>query len=232
MSDTTKENAFSKWLPWGVILALILAGTILWRPILTLFGEPDPVALQAEVDRLGLLAPLGFFALAIIQIVGAPIPGYPVQILGGALFGVWLGGVYNLIGMIAGGLIAAWLSRTLGRPFVKKQVGSEALRRYESLARLETLWMWVILLSIPLGDFPYYLAGLSRVKYRTLALAILVSRGPFTFLISWVGETAQTIPRWIFGALLALILGLIITGYLFKDKLALWLDNHVLHRLQ
>jgi uncharacterized membrane protein YdjX (TVP38/TMEM64 family) len=106
------------------------------------------------------------------------------------------------------------------------------LAKYENLAHLESLWLWVVILTIPLGDFPYYIAGLSRVRFVTLALAILISRGPFTFVISWVGETSVTVPRWLFWALLAAILGIVVVGYLSKDKISLWLDRHVLHRLQ
>jgi len=227
-----KENdVLTKWLPWLTIIILGLVAIILWGPIVTLLQAPDAESLGAAVDRLGVLAPIGFFALAIIQIVGAPIPGYPVQVLGGALFGTWLGGIYNIIGMLAGGLISAWLSRRLGRPFVEKYVGTEQLVRYERVVKLETLGMWVILLTIPLGDFPYYLAGLSRVKYNTLALAILLSRGPFTFVISWLGETSVEAPRWLFGLLSVVIIGLVVVGYLAKDKLGLWLERHVLHRL-
>jgi uncharacterized membrane protein YdjX (TVP38/TMEM64 family) len=232
MTVPTQTRVLRKWLPWLTILILIAAAIIMWRPVSVLVREPDPVLLQAEVDRLGVLAPLGFFALTIIQIVGAPIPGYPIQILGGALFGTWLGGVYNIIGMVIGGLVATWLARTLGRPFIEKQVGPKMLAKYENLAHLESLWLWVVILSIPLGDFPYYIAGLSRVRFVTLALAILISRGPFTFVISWVGETSVTVPRWLFWALLAAILGIVVVGYLSKDKISLWLARHVLHRLQ
>lgn len=232
MTEPTSGKSFSKWLPWIVILILVSAGAVLWQPISILFQEPDPVQLRADVDRLGILAPLGFFALTIIQIVGAPIPGYPVQLLGGALFGTWIGGIYNVIGLTAGGLISTWLSRTLGQSFIEKQIGAETLTKYETLARLETLWMWVIILSIPLGDFPYYIAGLSRVRFRTMAWAILISRAPFTFVISWAGAASLRAPAWIFWAMVVVILALVAIGYLSKNKLILWLDRHILHRLQ
>ena len=220
-----------RWLPWLVLLILIGTAAILWQPLRVLLGEADPAKLQAEVDQLGMLAPLGFFALSIIQIVGAPIPGYPVQLLGGVLFGTWLGGIYSIIGMVLGGLLSAWLSRRLGRSFIEKQLGQATLAKYENLAQLETLWMWFIILSIPLGDIPYYLAGLSRVRYATLALAILLSRGPFTFVISWAGETALSVPGWIIWAILVIIIIIIVLGYLIKDKLSLWVDTYILQRL-
>lgn len=231
MKIPINEQFASKWLPWGVVILLIGVSTVLWQPLVTLLKTQDTALLAAEVDRLGWLAPLAYLALNVVQIVGAPVPGYPVQFLGGALFGTLLGGVYAAFGTIAGGVISAWLSRTLGRPFIEKQISADMLARYEGLTKLETLWVWVVLLLIPLGDFPYYLAGLSRVKLTTLALAILLSRGPFTFLITWAGATSVQAPTWVFGALVAGVLVIVALGYAFKTPLTLWLDRYVLHRL-
>lgn len=225
-------QTLSKWLPWLVIILLLLVSAILWRPIVSLFSQADAQSLQQEVDQLGVLGPLGLVALSIIQIVGAPIPGYPVQLLGGALFGTWIGGIYSVIGMALGGMIAAWLARRLGRPFIEKQVGVETLRKYESLAQLQSLWVWVIILTIPLGDFPYYIAGLSQVKYRILLLAILISRGPFTFVISWVGSTSVEAPTWMIWTIFGLILLIVLIGYLSKDRIQAWLDRTILPRLE
>jgi len=231
MKISVSKQFTSKWLPWVVVLILVGVSTVLWQPLVTLLQTQDAALLAAEVERLGWLAPLAYLALNVVQIVGAPIPGYPVQFLGGALFGTMLGGVYAAFGTVAGGLISAWLSRTLGRPFIEKQISAETLARYEGLTKLETLWVWVVLLLIPLGDFPYYLAGLSRVKFKTLAAAILLSRGPFTFVITWAGATSVQAPAWVFGALLAGVLVVVTLGYAFKTPLTLWLERHILHRL-
>jgi uncharacterized membrane protein YdjX (TVP38/TMEM64 family) len=134
--------------------------------------------------------------------------------------------------MVAGGLISAWLSRRLGRPFLEKRLDPDTMARYGRLARLETFWVWAIILSVPTGDIPYYLAGVSRVKYTTLALAILASRGPFTFVFAWAGANALDAPRWILWGLLGLIMGFILIGYLLKHKITFWLDQYVLHRLE
>ena len=56
----TQTRVLNKWLPWLVILILIASTIIMWRPISVLMRQPDPALLQAEVDRLGVLAPLAF----------------------------------------------------------------------------------------------------------------------------------------------------------------------------
>lgn len=220
------------YLPWLVLLVLAAVTLILWRPIWMLMTTPDSYALQAEVERLGPLAAVAFVALSIVQIVGAPIPGYPVQFLGGVLFGLGFGSLYGVIGMTAGGFIAAWLSRTLGRPFIEKRVSPVALAKYESLARLESLWVWVLILLLPIGDIPYFVAGLSRVKLGTLVTAILLSRGPFTVLIAWAGASATSAPSWAIGAMFVAILALVGLGYQFRNQLGGWIEKHVLSRVQ
>lgn len=224
---------FNRWLPWIVIALLLGIAVVLWQPLSVLLQPGQNTAqLRAEVANLGILGPLAFFGLSVLQIVGAPIPGYPVQILGGVLFGPILGGIYNVIGLLLGGFTATWLARRLGRPFIEKQINPETLAKYENLAKLETLWMWFILLTIPVGDFPYFLAGLSRVSLKTLLLAVLLARGPTSFLIAWLGDRSLTIPGWIFWAMMAVIFGLIMLGYLLRKPLSRWVDDHVLHRLQ
>lgn len=216
-----------------MVLAILLGVTaILWQPISVLLTTQDTSQLKDEVESLGLLAPVAFLALSIIQIVGAPIPGYPVQFLGGVLFGTLMGGIYGVIGMALGGLISAWLARNLGRPFVEKHVAPQTLAKYENPAKLESLGTWIVILLIPLGDVPYYIAGLSRVKLKTLFWAIILSRGPFTFIFTWAGANSIEAPKWITGALLALILTIVAVGYLSRHRVSLWVDTHVLHRLQ
>jgi uncharacterized membrane protein YdjX (TVP38/TMEM64 family) len=233
MSRPSKEAhqtvAASRWVSWGAVLLLLLIGVLLWRPVSTLFF--DPARVRAEVEALGPLAPFGFLLLTVAQIVVAPIPGHPTQLLGGALFGVVLGSVYNVVGMMMGGLLATWLARRLGRPWLEKQVEPELLARYEGVARLETTWVWIIILLIPLGDFPYYVAGLSRLKLSQMALAIFFSRGPFTVLVTWLGSKAIQAPVWLILLIFGLILGLVAVGYAVRKPVNGWLERQVLPRL-
>ena len=222
----------SKWLPWVVIVLLAGVTAILWQPIAVLLSGGSEAQLAASIQPLGGWAPVAFFALSIVQIIGAPIPGYPIQFLGGALFGRMWGGVYGVLGVVAGGVLAAWLARQLGRPFIERHVEPDQLAKYERLAKLEKVWMWVIILLLPVGDFPYFVAGLSRVPLRTLALATLLSRGPFTFLVAWVGASSIQAPPWVFIALIVAVLALVALGYIFRVPLTDFFDRHVIHRLE
>lgn len=211
------KRTYWPWLGGLLVIGLV---AILWQPLSRLGA--NTAVLRAWIEPLGPLAPVAFVGLNIIQIVAAPIPGYPVQVVGGVLFGVVVGSIYTVGGMTAGGVLSAWLGRRLGRPWLIRRIGRENLERWGRVARIDSFWTWWVILLIPLGDVPYFLAGLSRIRLTTFALAILASRGPFTVLIVWTGATAVDLPlKW-----LALFIGLValivIFGFSQARRLEAW----------
>jgi uncharacterized membrane protein YdjX (TVP38/TMEM64 family) len=215
------------WLPWlaGALVILILAA--LWRP-LSQVGT-DSSVWRAEIEGLGPLAPVAFFLLNVIQIVVAPIPGYPVQVLGGVLFGFIPGSIYAVGGMVFGGTLAAWLGRRLGRPWLEKRMGAETLRRWSQIMHINSFWTWWVILLIPLGDIPYFFAGLSRIRLRMFAFAILTSRGPFTVLIVWTGDSVVNLPLTGIAVLMAMIVIIVIIGFSQAERIETWGQRYVAH---
>ena len=196
MAHQKASNKKAKWLPWLWAALFVAVLAVLWVPF-SQIGN-DPTAIRTEIERLGPLAPLAFFLLNIAQIVVAPIPGYPVQVLGGILFGFIPGTIYTVAGMVAGGVLAAWLGRRFGRPWLEKRMGTEKLQHWSDAAHIDSFWTWWVILLIPLGDIPYFIAGLSRIRLSMFALAILTSRGPFTVLIVLAGDSVINLPlTWI-----------------------------------
>lgn len=190
--------------------------------------QGDTVALRRWIVSLGVFGPLTYFLLNIIQIVVAPIPGYPVQVLGGVLFGVVPGSICAVGGMVTGGTLAAWLGRRFGRNWLENRIGSEELTRWDEAIKLDSFWSWWGILLIPLGDFPYFLAGLSKIPLRRFALAILLSRGPFTILIVWFGDRiAVDLPIttlvWIMAALGVIVL----IGFNQQERFEHWGRRYV-----
>lgn len=206
--------------PWlsGALVLLILAG--LWQPVSRIGA--NPTTLRIWIEQRGPLAPLVFVGLNVIQIVVAPIPGYPVQVLGGLLFGFVPGSIYTVGGMTLGGTLAAWLGRRLGRPWLEKRMGAETLTRWSELAHINSFWTWWIILLIPFGDIPYFIAGLSRIRLRTLALAVLTSRGPFTVLIVWTGDRVVNFPLTWIALIMAVAVLIVIIGFSQSERIEAW----------
>ncbi len=126
--------------------------------------------------------------------------------------------------------MAAWLGRRLGRPWLKNRLGTETLDYWSNMAHIDSFWTWWLILLIPLGDVPYFLAGLGRIRLSTFALAILTSRGPFTVLIVWTGDRVIDLPfSWI--ALLIAVVGLIvIIGFSQAERLEAWGRAYITRR--
>jgi uncharacterized membrane protein YdjX (TVP38/TMEM64 family) len=193
---------------------------VLWLPLSRL--GTDPVVVRTWIEGLGPLAPVAFFLLNVAQIVVAPIPGYPVQVMGGVLFGLIPGSVITVGGLTAGGTLAAWLGRRLGRPWLEKRMGRETLKAWSAIGHINSFWTWWIILLIPFGDIPYFIAGLSRIRLRRFALAILTSRGPFTVLIVWLGDSAINLPLTWLALTMAVVVLFVIAGFSQAGRIEAW----------
>ncbi|GIK41035.1 MAG: TVP38/TMEM64 family protein [Chloroflexota bacterium] len=213
-------SAVQTWLPWlgGFLFIAVLAA--LWLP-LSHVGT-NPAAIRAWLEQLGPLAPLAVFLLNVIQIVVAPIPGYPVQVLAGILFGFIPGTIYTLAGMVTGGTLAAWLGRRLGRPWLEQRLGNDTLAHWSDIAHINSFWAWWLILLIPVGDLPYFFAGLTTIRLRTFALAILASRGPFTALLVWTGSSVVDLPPSWLAALMVGIGVVVIVGFSQRARIEAW----------
>ena len=96
-----------RWI--AAIAASILLIAVTWKwgsPVLELFR--DRAALQAWIASFGAWAPLVSIALNTAQVIAAPIPGQVIGLANGYLFGVWLGALYSLIGVMLGTGIVSW----------------------------------------------------------------------------------------------------------------------------
>lgn len=164
----------------GLALALLVAlGVLAWiyrDPLQTHLRNIDEARLWFH--SLGPVGPVVLIGLNALQIVVAPIPGYLVQIAAGWVYGVWPGALYAIIGMAIGATLAMSLGRLLGRPFVARIIGADRLARWEHVTRADKPWLWAILFLGPLGDIPYYLAGLSSYPIRKLVLTAVLVRSP------------------------------------------------------
>jgi uncharacterized membrane protein YdjX (TVP38/TMEM64 family) len=217
--NSTKNRA-GTWLSWLGIIVIVAILALLWAPFSRVGANPGEI--RTWIEQMGPLAPLAYYVLNVIQIVVAPIPGYPVQVLGGILFGFVPGTIYSVAGMITGGVLAAWLGRRLGRPWLVRRMGTDAIQHWGEATHIDSFWTWWIILLIPLGDIPYFIAGLSNIRLGVFALAILASRGPFTALIVWTGDNMIDLPlTWLALAMAAIGL-IVILGFSQAERIERW----------
>lgn len=126
-------------------------------------------------------------ALLGLHLVLAPLglPMSPVVLAGGAVFGMWYGGLLNLIGLFLGATASYLLARSLGRELIIHLAGKR-LKRLERQLHKNGFWALVALrivpLPFPVANFGMALAG---VRPGRFFLTTLVGMTPTTFLYSY-----------------------------------------------
>lgn len=118
----------------GVYATLASIG-VFYKPLSpeSLLRKENTDAVASYVLSYGWAAPIFFIALQVCQVVVLPIPGQVIGIVAGYIFGWKQGTAYTMIGLTLGMIIVFNLSRRLGRRFVEKLNGPEAMRDLEAL---------------------------------------------------------------------------------------------------
>lgn len=123
-SPSTRERDGA---PWGSILRNVALGlvllTMLWLALNVRL--PDLGTLQAGIAGLGMWG-LAAFVVLYALVALTPIPVTIMAVTGGLVFGVAVGTVLSMIGVVAGCWGAYWLARGLGRETVMRLLGSHA----------------------------------------------------------------------------------------------------------
>lgn len=170
------------------VLVIILLSVLLWRPLIKLFSSQE--TLKEFILRFDFLAPLILIALISLQILISPLPGQITGLVSGYLFGIVLGTIYSITGIIIGSYIVLLLSRRYGRPFAEKMVKKKTVEKFDRItdkAGPFTLFL-IYLLPIFPDDTICYLAGLTKIKIGILVVISGLGRLPGLFVLNLVGN--------------------------------------------
>lgn len=215
----------------GVAILLCTLGIWLYGQELWMLVQ-DEQALEAFIIRLGWFGPLALVLLNMVQIIVAPIPGYVMQLAAGFLYGPVWGGLWGSVGLLSGAMLAMWLSRVFGRPVVTRLVGSERVARWEQVTHSDSVLLWFVLILTPTGDLPYFLAGLSHVRFRTIFWLTLAIRVPTTFVVAAAGAGVMLLSPWQLVLAAAALVVLLILFLRYQHDLAGRLDASVQRHVQ
>ena len=149
----------------------------------------DKHFLKRTLREWGMLAPVVFILLQALQVIISPIPGEATGILGGYLFGQWLGLLYSTIGLTVGSVVAFWIGRWLGAHYVKNLVSAETWNRLGFIVEAEGAVLCFIIYLIPglPKDIGCYLFGISPMPLWVFALVSGLGRIPGTWVLSAQG---------------------------------------------
>jgi len=152
-----------------------------------------PEAIKLWVGNHGILAPLVYMIIFTIA-AATLIPGTPVAIAGGALFGWLMGSVYTIIGAVIAASITFLVARHLGESFVSRFIKEKEWKRVESYREIvenNSFSSVVIFRLIPLIPFTVFsmVLGLTRIRFSKFFLGTLLGIIPGTFAYVYFGES-------------------------------------------
>lgn len=214
MSERRPPVSWKGWLVAGLVLAVLVAATILWwRPVYGFLSDQEQI--RAWVEGSGVWGPLAIILLTIIQALLAPIPGQAIQIVSGYLYGPWLGTLYAGIGIIIGSIITFSLARRFGRPLVVRLIGQQSMARLDDLVRRGGAPFFFLIWLFPFApdDLACLGAGLTPMPAGQFLVLMIVGRLPGILVSIMIGANAVQIePVW----------WLVLLGVIAVAVLALW----------
>lgn len=208
---------------WLIIIAAVSGIIYLCIPIAKLLYTADGRAvIDSKVQSFGPWAPLAFIGIEIIQIVAAFIPGAPVDVMSGILFGAFWGIIWCFIGIFIGTVIVFFLVRKFGRPLVYKLFTKEKTDRIRILSDEKKLLITIFILFVIPGtpkDFLTYIAGLTKIKPSKFFITATVARVPAMSCSVLMGANLGEGRFLISLILFAVILAASAVGYFVKKNL-------------
>jgi uncharacterized membrane protein YdjX (TVP38/TMEM64 family) len=173
----------------------------------------------------GILAPIIFVFLQIIQVIFPPISHYTVGIIGGFIYGPLIGGVLNWIGRIVGHTIAFFISKKFGRNKVERFLSKEDLQKLDKLlagnkdSSPQTMILFFIYF-LPLfpDDEVSYVAGVSKMKYKMFFWANFFGHLGGAFSLAYIGSGIDTKDPIFWILFISTMLGFPALWYYFKRK--------------
>ncbi|MBY5035487.1 TVP38/TMEM64 family protein [Streptococcus gallolyticus] len=153
----------------------------------------DAKKLQAVVSRAGILGPLLFLAVQIVQVAIPILPGGVTTLAGVMIFGNFWGFVWNYIGICIGSILGFHIAKVFGRPILHAFFKPETVASYEKHTNTESnftkYFAWAIFLPIAPDDLLCYIAGTTSMSYKTFTWIILLGK-PASLLIYSLGLTS------------------------------------------
>ena len=219
---------------WGIgsVIAAALVGYCVW---LVLTNAPayqflvrlyvDKRFLKHTLRDWGVLAPVVFVGLQALQVIIAPIPGELTGILGGYLFGEWVGLLYSTIGLTVGSLTAFAVGRWLGARYVQKLVSAEIWRKMGFIVEAEGAILCFIIFLMPglPKDVTCYLFGLSPMPFWLFAVVSTLGRFPGTWVLSAQGARTASGDYLQVILLTAIVVAVGLPLYYYRHRLVEWL---------
>ena len=139
----------------------------------------DKYILVNYIKTLGIIAPIIFIILQIIQVIIPIIPGGITCLAGVLAFGPILGFIYNYIALIIGSCIVYYLASKYGIYLIRKLFKESTINKYikyiDSKGFKVLFFISIILPFFP-DDLLCYIASISKIKFNSYLIINLIGK--------------------------------------------------------
>ncbi len=180
----------------AVGFALLVAGVFLaWRlGLFDLLTVENIDRLDTWFESLGWWAPLAFVVLWVVASV-LFLPGLPITIAGGLVFGAVWGTVWTTVGANLGAVAAFLIGRYAARGMVEGVLEkNRALRKIDEGVKNQGWRMLLITRLVPIFPFNIqnYVYGLTDIPLKTYVLVTLPCMVPATVAFNFAAGSVRT----------------------------------------
>jgi uncharacterized membrane protein YdjX (TVP38/TMEM64 family) len=177
-------------------LAVVTAGFFLaWQSgAFDLLTVDNIDRLDAWFDGLGWWAPLAFVVLWVLASVFF-LPGLPITIAGGLVFGAVWGTVWTTVGANLGAVAAFLIGRYAARGMVEGMLErNRALRRIDDGVKNQGWRMLLVTRLVPIFPFNIqnYVYGLTDIPLKTYVLVTVPCMMPATVAFNFAAGSVRT----------------------------------------
>jgi len=158
-------------------LGAIIVLTIYFFPmVMSLTEEGGREALKAKIDGFGFWGYFVALGIQIAQVVIAFLPGEPIEIILGFMYGPFWGTIICMAGIFIGTLIIYALANLVGKPFLSLFIDPEKLTQYKFLNSKEKKDSIVFILffipGTPKDMLTYFVPFIKMNPFRFILISL------------------------------------------------------------
>ncbi len=190
-SKKSTEKDLYQFISIIILIILVILGSALLGPIIIKTAK-NPEQFRSFIENKGVLGPLVFIGIQILQIVFAFIPGEVVEVGAGYAFGPWFGLLLCLIGVFVATVIIFYSTKTFGKKIASSIIENERVNRLKFLNNSKKLEMVMFILYFVPGtpkDVITYMAGLTSINPKMFIIISVFARIPSIITSTYVGHT-------------------------------------------
>ena len=188
-----KKREWVRLILSALVLFAMVPITILAIPKVMALTQPHTrELLQRQLESLGIGGWVAFLGIQVIQVVVAMIPGEPIEILAGILYGPLWGTLTCMLGIFIGSIIVYLLVRKLGMPIVSIFIDPEKfqnLRILQDERRFERIAFLLFFIPGTPKDLLTWAAGLIHIRPLRFFILSPIARLPSILTSTLAGTT-------------------------------------------